>query len=273
MKDLYDGGVSGVRVILASTSPRRRQLLAEAGVAFDVLDPRVEDGELLRARGTSVAQWVCALSYLKALGGARELARSEPGGGAAVVIGADTLVELDGRVVTKPTGPEDARLMLRSMLGRWHEVLTGVSLVEVPAAGAQGERGPGRRGPDGQGRDGQGRGGVVGRRELFTDRARVWVGDLSEAQVQQHISSGAWAGKAGGYNFAEQVALGWPLRVEGDATGVMGLPLGRLLPRLRRFVALCADVAGAERASDAGPATGAERAFDAERAIRGGERA
>jgi septum formation protein len=235
----YNPSVQGPRLILASTSPRRRALLAQAGLSFEAIDPGVEDADLTRASSSSVAQWACSLSYLKALGGARWVreqhrlpSHQAPSPAPAVILGADTLVELDAQPLSKPTSEQDARAMISAMAGRAHDVVTGVSIIHVPLPA----RSTGQTPPNDPASPARGPGGVVTAREIFFDRATVHLGPLTSAQLDAHISSGAWIGKAGGYNLAEQLALGWPLRVEGDPDCVVGLPLRRLTPRLTRFI-------------------------------------
>jgi septum formation protein len=204
-------GVQPGRLILASTSPRRRELLARLGYGFEVIDPCVEDGDLSpgTGHGLALAHWVASLSYLKAVAGARQLARSGRALDGLVLIGADTLVDVDGRVLTKPTSESDAAEMIRLVRGRAHEVLTGVTILHPH----------------------------TGLRDIFTDRAEVVVGSISDAQIDAYVRSGEWRGKAGGYNLSERQRAGWPMFVQGDASTVMGLPVQRLGERLARFCA------------------------------------
>lgn len=192
------------RIVLASTSPRRKALLEEAGVAIEAIDPGVDDADL--DSGTpALAQWVASLSYLKAVAGARVLrARGESLEG-VLVIGADTLVDVDGRVLTKPRDGADARDMIRLVRNREHEVLTGVTLLQ-PFAGT---------------------------REIFTDRVSVRMGEISDHEIDRYVATGKWAGKAGGYNLTERTADGWPITVEGEPGTVMGMPVKRVVARLR----------------------------------------
>lgn len=122
----------------------------------------------------------------------------------AIILAADTLCELDGDIIGKPRDERDARAVLERLQARSHRTCTGVCAVD-------------RR---------------SGRRQLFADVAIVTLGRLTTEQVEAHLAGGAWRGKAGGYNFADQVAAGWPLRCEGDPTSVMGLPMRRVRPLL-----------------------------------------
>lgn len=196
------------RLLLASQSPRRRQLLAESGLRFEVVDSGVDDGQLGQpGPGVSAAAWVTSLAYLKAAAARDRLRRL--GGPAslagATILGADTVVACDDRLIGKPRDAEDARAIIERLENRDHDVLTGVALL----------------------------GG--GARRLFADRATVHVGVIGAERVRAYIESGRWRGKAGAYNLEEQVAVGWPIHWHGDPGTVMGLPMRRLRPMLEAF--------------------------------------
>jgi septum formation protein len=193
-----------VTLFLASRSPRRRSLLDEAGIAHRTVESGVDDGTL-RAATSRVPAWVASLAYLKAAAGWAALpAQERP---RAVVLGADTTVLFQGQVLGKPRDERDARRMLGALLGSVHQVLTGVALV---GAGA----------------------GPRVRREMFADAATVVFGGASPAVLEGYIASGAWRGKAGGYNLPELSGRWWDARCEGDPTTVEGLPMRRLVPAL-----------------------------------------
>jgi len=216
----------GLPIVLASTSPRRRELLAQAlgaaeGRAFTVVDPRIEDGDLAMgcgprragkgsggAGGLPLRQWVASLAYLKAKAGAERWAKSG-GSSDCIVIGADTLVDQDGEVLSKPLDAADAARMIRLVRNRSHEVLTGVALLH-PATGA---------------------------RDVYTDRAVVTVGDIGDDEIVRYTGGDAWRGKSGAYNLQERLDAGWPLKAEGDPGCVTGLPTRSLLARLAAFAA------------------------------------
>ncbi|TVQ63262.1 MAG: Maf-like protein [Phycisphaerales bacterium] len=196
------------RLLLASQSPRRRSLLAEAGVAHEATHPGVDDG-VLASGVVSPSSWVAALAYLKASAGVAGLGDA---GEATVVLGADTVCVVEGRLVGQPRDAAAAEATLRSLIaasagGGWHEVLTGVALVCAE----------------------------TGRRELFVDRAEVRFGDPGEDELRAYVASGEWAGKAGAYNLGERLEAGWPIEYEGDPTTIMGLPMGRLRAKLAAF--------------------------------------
>jgi len=199
------------RVHLASRSPRRRQILTEAGIEHDAAHPGLDDGELLPGR-VPADRWAMALAFLKASSAAR--ARAESGGGrfpAPVFLGADTVVVKHSNtgvsLIGQPIDLEHAFEILRLLRQGEHEVITGVALLDAH----------------------------TGRRELFSDKATVRVGELSDEAIAEYLAGGQWRGKAGGYNLSERIAAGWPISCEGDPTTVMGLPIKALIPRLAAF--------------------------------------
>lgn len=194
-------GKSTVRLFLASRSPRRREMLREAGIPHESAHPGIEDSHL-NPGAVTPAQWVAALAYLKARAGAALVPAPRE---RTVVLGADTTCVHRGHIVGTPVDAADAERMLRRFERDVHEVLTGVALV----------------GPDGD------------RRELFVDRAVVRVGELGD-RIGEYVAGGQWRGKAGAYNLGERLDAGWPIEYEGDPTTIMGLPMSALLPRLAR---------------------------------------
>jgi len=200
-------GAAPPRLALASRSPRRRELLAEAGFAHRVVSAAGIDDSALRPGRTTPEAWVAALAWLKAAAGARVLKPADRG----VVLGADTLCVLPGRglrgLLGQPADGGEARATLSRLRGGRHAVLTGVALL-CPRTGA---------------------------REVFVDRAEVAWGDVPDAELDAYVASEAWRGKAGAYNLRERLDAGWPIEFEGDPTSIMGLPMRALAPRLARF--------------------------------------
>jgi septum formation protein len=197
---------AGTRVVLASGSPRRRELLAQAGIGFDVRPAPFDDADLLPGTDHDPAHWAAALAFLKAKAVADGLGAGYTG---PCVLAADTIVVHRGVMIGKPADGAHAERMIRGLMDAEHEVVTGCAVIE-PATGY---------------------------RKIFTDTARVWMGRLSDEQIRRHVESGAWRGKAGGYNLDEQIAAGWPIRTEGDPGTVMGLPMTKLKPVLAALAA------------------------------------
>ena len=180
-------------VVLASSSPRRRALLRGIGVRFSVRTPDVDERPL---PGELPGPHVRRLALAKARAVARTLA---PGHRAQWVIGADTVVVLDGAILGKPRGPADAEGMLARLSGRTHEVLTGVAL--VPAAG--------------------------GRARTTVVRSRVEMKPFGAAAIRSYVAGGEPLDKAGAYAVQGR-GRHLVARVSGSLTNVVGLPLERL---------------------------------------------
>lgn len=180
---------------LASTSPRRGQLLADRGYRFEQRSPRFDDTGVT-LDGAAPHRAAEALAYLKATSVADTL-------DAGVVIGCDTVVVQGDRVFGKPADLADARRMLDALIDNEHQVTTGVSLADAGD----------------------------GRIELFQATARVQLGRVPRRELEEYLNGGMWVGKAGGYNLAE-LERRWPFRVAGDPTTVVGLPVEAVGERL-----------------------------------------
>lgn len=191
-------------MVLASGSPRRRSLLAEAGFAAEVEPADIDDAHI--RIGAIAAELVApALAYFKAQRVAeRRAARGEP---PTWILAADTVCERDGEVLGKPADVEEARAMIRSLAGRGHGVITGWCLL----------------GPDGS-------------RRIGRDVAWIEIGELPRDDFERFLADGLWRGKAGGYNLPEVIARGWPVRCVGDPQTVIGLPIDKLSPLLREVI-------------------------------------
>ncbi|MCD8096463.1 MAG: Maf family protein [Lachnospiraceae bacterium] len=183
----------GKRIILASGSPRRRELLTQIGVSFEV--HKAEGEEKLT---TDVPQEVVReLSMQKA----REVAGKVSGD---LYIGADTVVAVDGQILGKPKDEEDAVRMLRLLQGRAHDVATGVAVIFT---------------------DGQ-------EPLSFAETTRVHVFPMTEEEICAYVQSGEPMDKAGAYGIQGLFAA-YVSGIEGDYNNVVGLPVGRLYQELR----------------------------------------
>lgn len=198
------------RIILASASPRRRELLRGLVDPLEVVAPALSEPRHRPAR-VSAAAWAEALAYFKA----RTIADTHPG---AWVIGADTVVWCAGELLGKPRDADHARRMLELQSGGEAEVITGVALLRV---------GPDDSGPV------TGTGAASGVRRFFGHAvSRVWMRD-SPAFVESYLASGDWRGKAGAYGI-QDTADKWIARIEGSFSNVVGLPV-ELVSRMLRF--------------------------------------
>lgn len=199
---------------LASRSPRRRQLLTEAGLKHIAEHPGIEDSELVARPGAKPDEWVVSLAYLKACAGAA-MARARGIAEPMLILGADTACVQHGRLIGTPQSAAEAREMLHGFRSAAHEVVTGVALIGQEAGNA----------------------GIPKVRSLFASSATVNWGDISDAEIDTYVESGAWQGKAGAYNLRERVDAGWPIECEGDPNAVMGLPVAALSKRIQSLVA------------------------------------
>jgi septum formation protein len=184
-------------IILASGSPRRRELLKEAGYHFVVIPP-AEDVECGVCSEFGPAGLVADLAYRKAAAVRKTLASES----ADLVLAADTVAECDGFILGKPGDEQDARAMLGQLSGREHRVLTGVCLWPM---------------------DGDAPLIRVAVTKLRMDK-------LTNGQVDEYIASGKWEGKAGAFGY--QDCLGWVHIVEGSESNVVGLPMELLAEML-----------------------------------------
>lgn len=185
-------------IILGSGSPRRLQMLRQAGWEVESRPPAIDDGEIDVQAGTP-AQTVLALAWFKA-------AQLGALGEAFVGIAADTVCVSAGTILGKPVDAEDAFRMLERLQQGVHVTMTGLCLLRPGCS-----------------------------RFFIVDEARVEFGRVARADLAAYVESGEWEGKAGGYNLADRQSAGWPVRCQGDPDTVMGLPMRRLQPILDRL--------------------------------------
>lgn len=189
------------RIVLASGSPRRSRLLADAGFSAEVEPADIDDAHI--RLGDIGAELVApSLAYFKAQRVADR--RAARGAAPAWILAADTVCERDGEVLGKPADIDEARSMISSLAGRGHGVITGWCLL----------------GPDGS-------------RRIGRDVAWIEIGELPDDDFERFLAEGLWRGKAGGYNLPEVIERGWPVTCVGDPQTVVGLPIDRLAPVLR----------------------------------------
>ncbi|MBI3663512.1 MAG: septum formation inhibitor Maf [Acidobacteria bacterium] len=186
-----------MRLILASASPRRAEVLRDANIAFESLPVSIDE---TRWHNEAPAHLVRRLAKAKAAAVADRVS------GAAIVLGADTEVIVDGDVLGKPAAVLDAREMLRRLSGRTHEVITGLELIRLPDRTTRSEQ----------------------------EISRVTFAPLSDAEIDTYVASGEPFDKAGGYAIQGRAGR-FVTRVEGCYFNVVGLPLSRLYRTLREL--------------------------------------
>lgn len=182
------------KLILASASPRRAQILRDAGIAFSVLSSAVDETpipsetpqELVRRLALAKAELVAARAV-----------------GPAIVIAADTIVALENAIFGKPRTSDDARQMLEKLSGRTHSVVTGVTLIRLPDA----------------------------ERREFVETTQVHFGSVSPEEIAKYLASGEPFDKAGAYAIQGLGGRFIP-RIDGCYFNVVGLPLARLCKEL-----------------------------------------
>lgn len=184
------------RVILASASPRRREILKNAGIDFEIatsnadetLDPSLEPRRLSRILSRRKAEAV-AQKYMN-----------------AVIIAADTFIVFRGRLLGKPKDAPDARRMLRMLSGKTHSVITGYTILDTKS----------------------------GKRVSASEETRVTFHRLPDEEIDWYIATGEPMDKAGAYGIQGKAAV-FVRKIDGDYLNVVGLPLAALVRKLRRF--------------------------------------
>lgn len=187
-------------LVLASASPRRQELLRKAGIAFTVQPADVDESPI---SGESAQACAERLAREKALAIWRQRPQD-------VVLGADTVVVVNGTMLAKPTDAEDASRMLRMLSAREHRVITGVCLIQA-GAGAQ--------------RSGD---------RIASATTIVTMTEISEQEIREYVASGEPMDKAGAYAI-QGMASRWIPRIEGDYSNVVGLPIALVYRMLREL--------------------------------------
>jgi septum formation protein len=187
-----------LKLILASASPRRAEILRNAGIQFEV---RATDVDESRLTGELPGDYVRRLALAKARSAAADYRDT---GQEALILGADTVVVVDADVLGKPVSQDDARSMLRRLSGRVHEVHTGLALLR--SSGAE--------------------------QRVVEEITRVHFAPLTDRETEDYIATGEPFDKAGAYGI-QAIGGRYVTRIEGCYFNVMGLPLARLWSLLR----------------------------------------
>ena len=190
------------KIYLASASPRRREIMALAGFDFEVIVPECDENIDPALPG----DYCTELSRRKALAGFKMISPQND----CIVIGADTIVFLDGRILGKPHDEEQAFEMLRALSGNTHEVYTGVTVI----------RGSGKQASS-----------VIS----FYERTQVTFFDVSDDELLDYIKTGEPMDKAGAYGIQGRGCF-LAEKIEGDYFNVMGLPAARLIRVLKEQI-------------------------------------
>ncbi len=179
------------KIILASASPRRRELLAEAGYEFEVRPPAAE-AECGLCSEETAAEFVARLAYQKAADIARRISDEDHG---KLIVAGDTVAQCRGQILGKPSDERHAREMLSMLSGREHDVYSGLCLWPLDG------RPPSVR----------------------VDRTILRMDELKERELAEYLASDAWEGKAGAFGYQDR--LGWVQIKQVSETNVVGLPM------------------------------------------------
>jgi len=179
-------------LVLASASPRRQELLRNAGITFEVQPAHIPEDPLPGEAAKDCAE---RLAREKALAVAQQRPHD-------IVLGADTVVVVDGQLLGKPSDAADAARMLRMLSGREHQVITGVCLV------------------------------VNGQPSVASETTLVTVSEITDKEIGEYVATGEPMDKAGAYAI-QGIASRWIPRIEGDYSNVVGLPVALIFRMLR----------------------------------------
>ncbi len=185
------------KIILASRSPRRQQLMRELGLKFDVV---IKEYEELFPEGLNGEQIARHVAFEKAYSFKDELRAEE------IVIAADTIVWCNNKVLGKPVNREDAAWILKEISGNIHEVITGVSIRSLT------------------------------KEYTFSESTNVTFDTISEEEIYYYIDKYKPYDKAGAYGIQEWIGIAACSRIEGSYFNVVGLPVQRLYKELQKFI-------------------------------------
>ena len=199
------------QIILASNSPRRKELLEQVGVVFEVCpakgeeiitktQPREVVMELARQKAEEVASMISTYGDLHP-----DTTTPQD----LLVIGADTVVAYDGKILGKPADEADAKRMLSMLSGNTHSVFTGVTLVLIDKSGRAGEL-------------------------VFYEKTNVKMHEMTETEIDRYIATGEPMDKAGSYGIQGKCAI-YIEKIDGDYNNVVGLPITRIYQELKKI--------------------------------------
>lgn len=197
------------KIILASSSPRRRELMAQAGFAFEVLVSEADETIETETPGEMVE----VLSERKAAAVAEEITRQGFAEESVLLVGADTMVAIDGKKLGKPKDEKGAEEMLEELSGRTHQVYTGVTLIRLRKAE---------------------NGSILQESRTFSEGTDVSFYPLTKEEIRSYIATGEPMDKAGAYGIQGKAAV-FVKEIKGDYNNVVGLPIARLYQELKNW--------------------------------------
>ncbi|MCR5666871.1 MAG: Maf family protein [Eubacterium sp.] len=185
-----------MRVILASGSPRRKELLSEIGVEFEVIKAAGEE----KTSAALPEEIVKELAMHKAAEVCEKVADDE-----ALIIAADTIVSMEGKVLGKPANQEKAREMMSMLSGKVHQVYTGVACFYHE------------------------------KQMVFAEKTDVALYEMTKEEIEAYIKTKLPYDKAGGYGIQEMFGMKYVKEISGDYYNVVGLPIARLYQQLKEL--------------------------------------
>ena len=192
-----------MEILLASASPRRKMLLEQIGIFPRIIPSGIEE----KVTKTEPSEVVMELSSMKA----EDIAyRYQEQTGEGIVIGADTVVAAEGRILGKPADEEEAVRMITMLQGSSHQVYTGVTLIRI-------------------------REGKVQKKRTFAEETEVFVYPMDEQEIAAYVKSGDPMDKAGAYGIQGAFAA-YIKGIKGDYSNVVGLPVGRTYQEMKKWL-------------------------------------
>ncbi len=185
-------------LVLASASPRRRHLLSLLGFEFQTAVVEIDENDF---SATTPGEIVCELAERKANEAAKFYTNN-------IIITADTLVFLDGHILTKPSNQQDAYRILKLLSGQTHQVFTGIAVINSK----------------------------IQKKQIEFVRTDVTFRSLDDAEIWAYIETGSPMDKAGAYGIQDDFGAVFVERIDGDYYNVVGLPLCKLYSMLKQFV-------------------------------------
>ncbi len=213
--------MNNTRIILASASPRRHQLLRQIGLSFTVIPADI--GEEI-APGSDPAETVQNLSLQKALMISEKPDVRDTDCG-ILIVGADTIVVHNGEILGKPSDPDQAVEMLRSLSGQTHQVYTGVALVFRNSDSRESDANTPEKNTQAKFRD-----------HVFHERTDVTFGNLNDAEIAAYVEGGSPMDKAGAYGIQDDLGALFVERISGDYYNVVGFPLFRFYREVNKLM-------------------------------------
>lgn len=192
--------ITAQHILLASTSPRRVELLERMGISFDILVPDADESFGLEQRPEDVVRMLAS----RKAHAAQQFAPSahQP------ILAADTIVCIEGEILGKPKTQADAKRMLRQLSGRWHDVFTGVCMLRCD-----------------------------GYEEGIVTRTQVHIVSIASADIDSYVASGEPMDKAGAYAI-QGIGGSFVDEIEGSPSNVIGLPMAQTRSLIERFLQL-----------------------------------